>query len=157
MPQRFAGGNNFVDTHVLAKLKELRIEPSDLCTDGEFIRRLFLDACGILPSAEEVTAFVADTDHQKRAKLIDAVLARPEFTDYWALQLGDLFQNRKERDHDVRGVKGVRQFHDWLRKQVAANRPWDAIARDVLTATGSNTDQPGRRLLHRHGWRAAAR
>jgi hypothetical protein len=140
--QRFSGGNNFVDTHVLAKLKELRIEPSDLCTDGEFIRRLFLDACGILPSAEEVTAFVADTDHQKRAKLIDAVLARPEFTDYWALQLGDLFQNRKERDHDVRGVKGVRQFHDWLRKQVAANRPWDAIARDVLTATGSNTDQP---------------
>ena len=70
------------------------------------------------------------------------MLARPEFTDYWALQLGDLFQNRKERDHDVRGVKGVRQFHDWLRKQVAANRPWDELARDVLTATGSNTESP---------------
>jgi hypothetical protein len=139
---RFAGGNNFVDTHVLAKLKELRIEPSDLCSDEEFIRRLFLDACGILPTAAEVSAFVADTDAKKRAKLIDAVLARPEFTDYWALQLGDLFQNRKERDHDVRGTKGVRQFHDWLRKQVAANRPWDELARDVLTATGSNTEHP---------------
>lgn len=140
--KRFAGGNHFVDTHVLAKLKELRIEPSDLCTDEEFIRRLFLDACGILPSTDEVTTFVADRDDQKRAKLVDAVLARPEFNDYWALQFGDLFQNRKERDHDVRGVKGVRQFHDWLRKQVAANRPWDAIARDVLTATGSNIDHP---------------
>src|SRR5262245_59537186 len=60
--KRFAGGNNFVDTHVFAKLKELRIEPSDLCTDEEFIRRVFLDACGILPTATEVSAFVADQD-----------------------------------------------------------------------------------------------
>ena len=134
--------NNFVDTHVFAKLKELRIEPSDLCTDDEFIRRVFLDACGIMPTASEVTAFVSDKDAKKREKLVDAVLARSEFTDYWALQLSDLFQNRKERDHDVRGPKGVRQFHDWLRKQVAANRPWDELARDVLTATGSNADNP---------------
>jgi hypothetical protein len=141
-PRRFEVGNNFVDTHVFAKLKDLRIEPSDLCSDDEFIRRLFLDACGMLPTADEVDAFVADRDARKRAKLIDAVLARPEFTDYWALQLGDLFQNRRERDHDVRGTKGVRQFHEWLRKQVAANRPWDEITRDVLTATGSNTETP---------------
>ena len=140
--KRFTVANNFVDTHVFAKLKELRIEPSDLCSDEEFIRRLFLDACGILPTAAEVTAFVADTDPKKRDKLVDSVLARSEFTDYWALQLSDLFQNRRERDHDVRGVKGVRAFHDWLRKQVAENRPWDAIARDVLTASGANTDSP---------------
>lgn len=139
---RFKGGNNFVDMHLFAKLKELRIEPSDLCNDEEFIRRLFLDACGILPKAGEVTAFVADKNPQKREKLVDAVLARPEFNDYWTLQLSDLFQNRRERDHDVRGVKGVRQFHAWLRQQVEANRPWDAIARDVLTASGSNTDSP---------------
>lgn len=141
-PKRYEGGNNFVDTHVFAKLKELRIEPSDGCSDEEFVRRLFLDACGVLPTAEEVLAFVADADPKKRAKLIDAVLERPEFADYWALQLGDLFQNRRERDHDVRGTKGVRQFHDWLRKQVAANRPWDELARAVLTATGPNTENP---------------
>lgn len=141
-PKRFEGGNNFIDKHVLAKLKELHIEPSDICSDEEFIRRLFLDTCGILPTANEVTAFVASQDANKRAKLVDTVLARPEFTDYWALQLGDLFQNRKERDHDVRGVKGVRQFHEWLRKQVAANRPWDGIARDVLTATGETNTSP---------------
>jgi hypothetical protein len=140
--KRFESANNFVDPPLFAKLKELRIEPSDLCSDDEFIRRLFLDACGIMPTAEEVSAFVANKDEKKRAKLIDAVLARPEFNDYWALQLGDLFENRKERDHDVRGTKGVRQFHEWLRKQVAANRPWDELARDVLTSTGSNADNP---------------
>lgn len=155
--QRFTGGNNFIDTHVLAKLKELRIEPSDRCTDEEFIRRLFLDACGTLPTAEEVVAFVADANPNKRSKLIDDVLARPEFTDYWTLQLADLFQNRKERDHDVRGVKGVRQFHAWLRQQVAANRPWDELTRDVLTATGSVNDSPAVGYFivtvgeHRHG------
>ncbi|MCI0462240.1 MAG: DUF1549 domain-containing protein, partial [Gemmataceae bacterium] len=102
------------------------------------IRRVFLDACGILPTSAEVLAFVADKDAKKREELIDAVLTRPEFTDYWTLQLSDLLQNRKERDHDVRGVKGVRQFHAWLRQQVASNRPWDELARDILTATGSN-------------------
>ncbi|MBY0456320.1 MAG: Ig-like domain-containing protein, partial [Gemmataceae bacterium] len=75
--KRFQGGSNFIDTPVLAKLKELRIEPSDLCTDEEFIRRLFLDACGLMPTAAEVTAFLADADPNKRAKLIDAVLERP--------------------------------------------------------------------------------
>ena len=156
-PKRFEVGNNFIDTHVFAKLKELRIEPSDLCTDEEFVRRLFLDACGVLPTADEVTAFAADRDPKKREKLIDAALARPEFTDYWALQLGDLFQNRRERDHDVRGVKGVRQFHDWLRNQVQANRPWDELARDVLTAAGPTTESPAVGYFvvtvgeHRHG------
>jgi hypothetical protein len=138
----FECGNNFIDVHVLSKLKELQIEPSGLCTDEEFIRRLFLDTCGILPTTEEVTSFAASGDRQKRAKLIDTVLLRPEFTDYWTLQLGDLLQNRKERDHDVRGTKGVRQFHEWLRKQVAANRPWDEIARDVLTASGESSTSP---------------
>ena len=140
--KRFDGRNNFIDDHVFAKLKELRIEPSDGCTDAEFLRRASLDACGLLPTPAEVTAFLADADPKKREKLVDALLTRPEFADYWALQLGDLFQNRKERDHDVRGTKGVRQFHLWLREQVVANRPWDAIARDVLTASGSNAANP---------------
>jgi hypothetical protein len=141
-PKRFHTKNNFIDDHAFAKLQQLRIEPSELCTDSEFIRRAALDACGLLPSPDEVKAFLADADPKKREKLVDALLARSEFTDYWALQLGDLFQNRKERDHDVRGVKGVRQFHVWLREQVAANRPWDALARDVIAASGSNTQNP---------------
>ncbi len=140
--ERFAGKNNFIDDHVFAKLAALRIEPSDLCEDATFLRRAFLDTIGTLPTAAEVRAFLADSRPDKRARLIDHLLARPEFVDYWALQLGDLFQNRRERDHDVRGTKGVRAFHDWLRRQVAANRPWDELAREVLTATGKTTDHP---------------
>ena len=139
---RYVGRNNFIDDHVFAKLAALNIEPSDGSTDAEFIRRAFLDAAGTLPSADEVRAFLAEVTPNKRAKLIDALLERPEFVDYWTLILGDLFQNRKERDHDVRGTKGVRAMHAWLRTQVAANRPWDALARDVLTATGSDAQAP---------------
>ena len=139
---KFAVGNNALDAAVFAKLKELRIVPSGLADDAEFLRRVFLDAVGTLPTPVEVRAFLADTSAGKRAKLIDSLLDRPEFVDYWTLFLSDLLQNRKERDHDVRGVKGVRQFHAWIREQVAANRKWDEIARDVLTATGDTTRNP---------------
>ena len=141
-PDRFAQHNNVIDRHAFAKLAELRIEPSDACTDAEFIRRLFLDAAGTLPSADEVRRFLDDKSADKRARLIDEILDRPEYVDYWTLILGDLLQNRKERDHDVRGLKGVRQMHDWVRKQVAANKGWDEIARSVLGSTGGTTDSP---------------
>lgn len=134
--------NNVVDEHVFNKLAALRIEPSELCGDAEFIRRAFLDTIGTLPAPEEVRGFLEDKGADKRGQLIDSLLQRPEFVDYWALQLGDLLQNRRERDHDVRGTKGVRAFHDWLRKQVAVNRPWNELAREVLTATGKSSDQP---------------
>jgi hypothetical protein len=141
-PELLTGRNNFIDEHVFAQLGRLRIEPSGPCGDAAFLRRAYLDAVGPLPTAAEVRAFLADRRPDKRVRLVDDLLARPEFVDYWALQLGDLFQNRKERDHDVRGTKGVRAFHAWLRKQVAANRPWDELVREVLTATGRSTDNP---------------
>ncbi len=131
-----------IDTHVFAKLAALRIEPSARATDEEFFRRVFLDTIGTLPTADEVRVFLADTSADKRAKLIDSLLQRPEFVDFWTLQLADLFQNRKERDHDVRGSKGVRQFQAWLRSQIAANRPWDQLCQELLTAEGSTDDRP---------------
>ncbi len=139
---KFATRNNAIDDGIFAKLKELRIEPSRLSGDAEFLRRVFLDVIGTLPTPAEVRAFLADTAADKRAKVIDGLLNRPEFTDYWTLFLSDLLQNRKERDHDVRGVKGVRQFHAWIREQVAAGKGWDDIARGVLTATGDTTTSP---------------
>jgi Protein of unknown function (DUF1549)/Protein of unknown function (DUF1553) len=141
-PEALAAKNNFVDEHVFAKLAALRIEPSGPCSDEEFVRRAFLDTIGMLPTPAEVRAFLTDQRADKRARLSDALLERPEFVDYWAVQLGDLFQNRRERDHDVRGSKGVRAFHEWIRRQVAANRAWDELARDVLTAQGNSTDNP---------------
>ena len=141
-PEQYAAKNNAVDEHVFAKLAALRIPPSPGCDDAAFARRAFLDATGALPPPERVRAFVADTDPAKRTKLVDALLASPEFTDYWTQQLCDLLQNREERDGNVRGKKGLRAFHNWVREQVAANRPWDQIAREVLTASGDTVTQP---------------
>src|SRR5438128_3193292 len=78
--------NNFIDHHVFAKLKMLSIRASELCTDQEFIRRAYLDVCGILPTAEETRAFLVSTEKDKRARLIDRLLDRPEYADFWHLQ-----------------------------------------------------------------------
>lgn len=138
----YAQKNNFIDEHVFKKLAELRIEPSDLCDDNVFIRRVYLDAMGILPTPDEVRSFVADKNPARRAQLIDRILERPEFIDFWTMQMNDLLMNRKESDHDVRGPKGVRSFNEWIRRQVAMNRPWNEMTRDLLTVTGSTHDQP---------------
>lgn len=138
----YAERRNVIDQHVFNKLKSLRIEPSANADDAAFLRRVHLDTIGTLPTSEEARAFLADADTNKRAKLIDQLLERPEFIDFWTLQFGDLLQNRKERDHDVRGAKGVRQMHSWLRAQIAANRPWNEFAKEVLTASGSAAENP---------------
>src|ERR1043165_6611876 len=138
----FVTKNNVVDELVFKKLMALRIPPSALCDDATFLRRAFLDSIGTLPTAEEVRLFVADVQPRKRARMVERLLARPEFVDYWTLELCDLLQNRKERDHDVRGTKGVRSFHNWLRTEMAANRPWNELAHEVLTAKGDSVLQP---------------
>ncbi len=139
---QYAERDNAVDDPVFDKLAALRIDPSPRCDDLTFLRRASLDAIGTLPTPEEIRAFADDGRTDKRQRLVDNLLERPEFVDHWTHWFADLLQNRRERDHDVRGVKGVRSFHAWLRTQVAANRPWDQIAADVLTATGSCTEQP---------------
>ncbi|MSR33067.1 MAG: DUF1549 domain-containing protein [Gemmataceae bacterium] len=141
-PKDYPLVNNFIDGAVFNKLASLGIPVSGVCSDATFLRRLFLDTLGSLPKPEEVKEFLADQRADKRKQWIEKVLARPEFADFWALQLADLFQNRKERDHDVRGVKGVRSFHAWLREQVEKNRPWDQLCKDILTASGDTTENP---------------
>lgn len=141
-PKQFVARTSAVDGPVFEKLAALRIEPSPLCDDATFLRRATLDAIGTLPTPEEVRTFLADTRPDKRARLVEELLNRPEFIDYWTHWLADLLQNRKERDHDVRGTKGVRSFHAWLREQVAAGRSWRDITRDVLLATGPVTEHP---------------
>ncbi|MEY2408493.1 MAG: hypothetical protein QOF48_1163 [Verrucomicrobiota bacterium] len=149
-PRSLGAAGNAVDGPVFAKLRALRLPPSASCDDATFLRRASLDATGTLPTPAQVREFLAECNapsagrnsEATRARWVDKLLASPEFADYWTLQLGDLLQNRKERDHDVRGAKGVRAFHGWLREQVIANRPWDALARDVLTARGSVNDHP---------------
>ena len=138
-----AARNKAIDDAVFEKLAHLRIEPSPLCDDATFLRRVSLDLLGVLPTAEEVRQFLNDPGVDKRQRLVDALLERPEFVDYWTYWLSELLQNRKERDHDVRGAKGVRGFHDWLHSQVAAGRSWKDIATSILTSKGSCFEQPG--------------
>ena len=141
-PQQFVERRGFIDEHVFNKLVALNIPPSADAGDSTFLRRAYLDTIGTLPTPEEVKVFLADSSANKRAAEIERLLERPEYVDYWTLVLCDLLQNRKERDHDVRGSKGVRAMQAWVREQVANNRPWNEIARDVITATGDSVTQP---------------
>lgn len=125
--------NNFVDQHVLAKLQSLRIPPSPTCTDREFIRRAYLDAAGILPTPEEVQKFVADSDPKKRMKLIDALLHRSEFVDYWAYKWCDLLLVSSKKLPQP----AMWAFYRYIRTSVADNKPWDRFAREIVTASGS--------------------
>src|SRR5262249_36892463 len=90
---------NFIDEKLIAKWKDLGLVPSDLCTDEEFLRRIHLDTIGTLPAPDDVRAFLADRDPDKRKKAIERVLGRPEFVDFWALKWGDLLRiNRDQLD-----------------------------------------------------------
>jgi len=141
-PAAFAERANFLDDHVLTKLKEVRLPPSPRCDDATFLRRAALDLTGTLPEPAAVTAFLADPSPTKREVLVDRLLAGPEYVDAWTQYWGELLQNRRERDGDKRGQKGVRGFAHWIREQVAANRPWDELVRDVLTARGPLAQEP---------------
>lgn len=126
--------HNFIDELVLKKLQALNIPPSVQANDHEFIRRVYLDAAGILPTPEEIDAFLADKSPDKRAKLIDRLVERTEFIDYWAYKWSDLLliSSRKLP------TPAMRSFYQYVRQSVSDNKPWDQFAREILTAKGSN-------------------
>lgn len=127
---------NWIDQLVLAKLRELNLPPSPRCTDGEFIRRTFLDTIGVLPTVAETRAFLADTASDKRDRLIEALLQRPEFVDYWTYKWSDLLLVTKRK----LPLPAMWAYYKWIRDQVATNTPWDEFARKLLTAQGSTLE-----------------
>ena len=129
---------NYVDEHVFAKLRTLRTNPSKPATDAEFVRRAYLDLLGVLPTADEARTFIADTSTDKRDKLVDALLQRPEYADQWALKWADLLRI-EERTLDRAGVQG---FHRWIRGAVAQNVPLDRFVRELVSARGSTYANP---------------
>jgi hypothetical protein len=128
--------NNLIDEYVVAKLKALSLPPSGLAKDAQFLRRAYLDTIGTLPTADEARAFISDEDPEKRHKLIDHLLARPEFVDYWTYKWSDLLLVNSEKLQP----SAMWSYYSWIRNHVAANTPWDKIAREMITATGSTLE-----------------
>jgi len=127
-----------VDKHLFPQLKSLRLTPSPVATDHVFLRRAYLDALGILPTADEARAFLDDRSSAKRERLIDTLLQRPEFAEHWALKWSDLLRNEEK----ALDRKGVRVFHQWIRDSIAAGKPLNEFARELIAARGSTYGNP---------------
>jgi hypothetical protein len=130
---------NYIDTLIDNKLKKLRIAPSGLCTDEEFLRRVSLDITGTLPTVDEHNQFLANPDPQKRAKLVDELLQRPEFTDIWVMKWAELLQIRSS--NDISG-KSALVYYNWLRDQIQQNVPVNELVRQLISSTGGTFDNP---------------
>jgi WD40 repeat protein len=132
--------NNRVDELVAAKWKRMKILPSELCSDAEFIRRVSLDLTGLPPKVNEVQAFMADTrdTRTKRDELIDKLIGGKDYVEFWTNKWADLLQvNRKFLE-----AEGAAAFRQWIRNEVEKNTPYDQFAKKILTATGSNRENP---------------
>jgi hypothetical protein len=125
--------NNFIDELILAKLKRINVIPSPLSNDHEFLRRVYLDTIGLLPTLDESLRFLGSKDPGKRQKLIDELVDRPEFAEVWATRFCDLMRTGL---FDQRS-KGGRLMYSWLRKWVLEDKPYDQMAAELLTATGN--------------------
>ncbi len=130
--------SNYVDKLVFEKLRRLQIAPSELCGDEEFVRRVHLDVIGRLPTVAETEAFLADKSSQKRALLIDRLMASDEFPSFWAMKWADLLRVRKTKVSEP----GVHKFHHWIEQAVRDNMPYDEFARRLVTASGSTLANP---------------
>lgn len=130
--------HNYVDTAIDAKLKQLQFLPSDLCSDEEFLRRVYLDVTGLLPTIEQAAAFLKDDSSDKRGRLIDDLLERPEHAKFWALKWGDLLRLTNAQVTST----GVYKYHRWVERAIRTNMPYDEFARELLTASGSTLTNP---------------
>lgn len=128
---------NGVDTRVLAALEQKDIEPARPCSDEVFVRRAYLDVIGTLPEPSEVRAFMRDDSPDRRARLIDALMQRDEFADYWSLKWCDLLRVKAEFPINL-WPNGVQCYHRWIHEAIRQNRPYDEFVRDLLTSSGSN-------------------
>ncbi len=126
---------NFIDELVIAQLAQLRLKPSGRCPDEDFIRRAHLDVIGVLPTVAETRAFLDDKNPDKRENLIDALLSREEFVDYWSYRWSDVFLVNGQ----LLRPDAVKAYYEWIRSGVEANLPWDEMARQVITAKGVST------------------
>ncbi len=131
----------YIDRAVLAKLDALNVEPSEIATDGEFLRRLYIDTIGRLPSPEEARAFFADKDPKKRTRTIDEMLRHPLHAALWATKFSD-FTGNNSNNLERPGEKRSKMWHDWFRQRIAKNVPYDEMVRGVILATSREDKAP---------------
>ncbi len=131
---------NYVDAHIHNKLKRMKIQPSELCSDEEFIRRVYIDLTGLPTQPEDVRAFLKDETptQEKRAALAERLLASPEYVQRWTHKWADLLQCNSK----FLGQKGVWLFRSWIEQSIAENKPYDQFVRELLTAEGSVYKNP---------------
>ena len=127
---------NFIDGHVWTKLQSLGITPSAPCDDAKFLRRVHLDLIGRLPTPDETRAFLADGDSQKRRRIVDDLLQRPEYADHWTAKWADLL---RPNPYHV-GIKSVVNYDAWIRDSFRQNKPYDQFVRELITSRGSTWD-----------------
>ena len=130
---------NYIDELVFAKLKAMGLPPSAECDDATFVRRVSIDIAGHLPSLEETQRFVADADPAKRDRLIDSLLASPEYADYFANKWSALLRNKRSKTNDARVTFA---FHGWIRECLLANKPYDQFVREIVAASGAIEENP---------------
>jgi hypothetical protein len=135
---RAPAANNFIDTAVFAKQKELQLLPAAVCSDEMFLRRVYLDTIGTLPTPEEAATFLDAKDKDKRAKLIDALLEREEFAYFWALKWADVLRGSPTTISE----RGVHSFHRYLVRSLAEDKPITQFARELITGTGNTLNRP---------------
>lgn len=137
-PERYtqAPRRNLIDDLVLNKLQQLNLEPSGRCEDATFIRRAHLDTIGVLPTSQEVRDFLASDDINKRDQLIDQLLQRPEFVDYWTYQWSDVLMI----NGNLLRQAPVKAYYEWVRGHVEKNTPWDQFVHELVTSKGSSLE-----------------
>jgi Protein of unknown function (DUF1553)/Protein of unknown function (DUF1549) len=137
IPQR-----NFVDQEIFGKLAKLKVPPARLSNDSEFVRRIYLDLTGRIPSSDDVRAFLADSSPTKRDDLIDKLVYSPEFSDKWTMWMGDLLQNTATLNsvNFNRQIQGRNAFFDYIQFAVYTEKSFQTIATEVITGTGNNYD-----------------
>ena len=134
----FPAPANYIDERVFAKLKKLNVQPSALTTDTQFLRRVYQDTIGRLPTPEEIRAFLADTQPDKRARCIDKLLDTSAWIDVRTLALADMLRiHPRDLGNGAFGERGATLFHEWVRDTVAQNKPYDAFVHELITARGS--------------------
>ena len=130
-----------IDKLVFGRLKELDIRPANLCSDAAFVRRVYLDVLGTLPTAQEAKDFLKDNDPGKRGALIDRLLDREEFVDYWAMKWSELLRVKAEFPVNL-WPNAAQAYRHWIRTCIKENKPYDRFVREMLTANGSNFRVP---------------